>query len=160
MTTMYEEMRRAFTGPELKVLDENRIEGGPPGAGTIDLARFWAMEVDAVDASRTADPADPSSWGAHDFVGSLFMRDHLARSIQQLPAPLRERLIGLVRETDERFMSLTTADQRGLAALLGMVDGSQRSWWWQRLPVSGLIRDEFDETFPTPVDRDSDRFSG
>jgi hypothetical protein len=148
MTTMYEELRRAFTASELTVLDENTTEGGPPGAGTIDLARFWAMEVDAIDASRTADPADPRFWGAHDFVGSLFMRDHLATSIQQLPEPLRERLVELVRETDERFLSLTTADERGLAALLGMVDGSQRSWWWRRLPESGLIRDEFDETFP------------
>lgn len=142
---MSEELRSRFTEDELAVLDRTRLaDTGPSRNGALRVAASWKHMVDKVSTDRWASSDDHRTWVAHDFVATLFMRDFLCDVIELLPAGLAAKLRAVVAPIDERFASVTDADDRGLAAMLASTDSDKTAWWWQRLPQAGLMREEFE----------------
>jgi hypothetical protein len=154
--TMSEELRSRFTEDELAVLDQTRLaDTGPTRNGALRVAASWQHMVDKVSTNRWAPSEDHRTWVAHDFVATLFMRDFLDDVIELLPADLAAKLRDVVAPIDETFTSVTDADDRGLAAMLGSTDSDKSAWWWQRLPQAGLMREEFETLASERLDTDA-----
>jgi hypothetical protein len=108
----------------------------------IELATAWALHVSKIGADRTASPDAPATWGPHDLVAALYIRDFLAECIGQLPAELGEKVSVAIRPYDEVFRSVTQLDRDRLVAHVAEVSVIDKPWWWHRIPDSGPMLDE------------------
>jgi predicted TIM-barrel fold metal-dependent hydrolase len=112
---------------------------------TVDALQFaagWAARVAKLDADRSLDWTDHTVWNEHDLAGSLHQRDFLQRALDELPAPLRERLAAWVSRADDRFRAYTVEDPDRKMAKIAEIDLDGRPWWWRRVPADGpIVRD-------------------
>lgn len=132
-----------FDNGEIKEIQASGIRlAGKTDRSAIDLAVAWANNVQKIDLDRALPGSDRSVWNEHDLAGTLFLRDHLDKSLDQLRLSLRERLERYVARTDERFRSFTVHDSGQRMAAIAEVDVAGRSWWWFRVPGSGPIAED------------------
>jgi hypothetical protein len=87
-------------------------------------------------------PDDPGTWGAHDLVAALYIRDFLADWISRLSAELHYKVITAIRPYDEKFLELTQPDGEHLVARAAALSLEDKPWWWHRIPDSGPVLDE------------------
>lgn len=126
---------------EMKTLLE-ALGGGQAGntPGLIRGIDSWCGEVLAL--------RNDSLWPGHgprnshgtldDLFGAYVARDRLAR------VPDSADLL-MVVAVDALFESFTEEVGRNWIAFNGMESDAGDGWWWARLPVSGPLRDDFDE---------------
>lgn len=137
------ELRSMFDDGEIAEIEASKLSlSESTKVDAFDLALSWASKVRKIDLDRGLPWSDRNVWNEHDLAGTLFWRDHLRRSLDQLPAALRTRLEQFVAQADDRFRSITVEDSgRRMAAIAG-VDPAGRSWWWYRVPDSGPIAED------------------
>jgi len=100
------------------------------------------MHVERLVAERDQDVTH--AWGPHDFVAALSLRDFIERGASMASTEEQGQITDTVRSTDLLFQSFTEPDASGIVAKLAGVTPSPDQWWWQRIPVDGPIRIEFD----------------
>ena len=89
-------------------------------------------------------PDNRDVWGAHDYIGALHLRDALDRGLGLLSGTERDDAARRIGNADRELEAQTEPDQDGLIhGLVSNVEGGD-GWWWQRIPVRGPVRDEFD----------------
>jgi hypothetical protein len=66
----------------------------------------------------------------YDYTDDLSTRDLLEDILNQVPAPLRKRLLAQIEAWDNRFRQATTESERPLRPRRA---GAPR-WWWFRIP--------------------------
>jgi hypothetical protein len=133
----------AFTESERAELESCRYQVSPQRSLTvIELATAWALHVRKIDGDRAAPPDDPRTWGPHDLVAALYIRDFLADCLSRLPGGLGEKASAAIRRTDEMFVAVTQPDDGHLVAPVAEVDVAGKPWWWHRIPDSGPMLDE------------------
>lgn len=101
----------------------------------------WASEVLTLRSDTYKPGYDPLSPSVilDDVFGSYVARDRLQRY------PGASELL-VVRAIDALFRSFTEERGRGWIDLTGMQDTAGEGWWWTRLPVRRVGREEFDIT--------------
>lgn len=105
-----------------------------------ELADGWSAHVRRIIDEFDARQEDRTTWGAHDYVAALHLRDAIERGLQMLDESSRAAALDQVAATDQEFSDQTEDDQGTLlSAFLG---SSGDAWWWQRIPVRGPIRSE------------------
>lgn len=138
-----DEPNARFTEGERTELESCRYQASPRRLlSVIELATAWALHVRKIDADRTMPPDDPGTWGPHDLVAALYIRDFLADCVSRLSAELRDKVITAIRPYDEMFREVTQPDGEHLVARAAALSLEDRSWWWYRIPDSGPMLDE------------------
>lgn len=107
------------------------------------LMASWATRVSRVAEEMPA-PVVLSTWGAHDYFAALAVRDFLQAGAAQLNAEQLVELEERVGPTDGLLRRITEPDEKGLVVRFGEVAPSRQHWWWARLPMTGLIREELE----------------
>lgn len=116
------------------------------GAMTLaDVIKGWDSRVERFRAEEHSSLDDPSTWGGHDYIGTLHWRSHVAAAIQQAPAEVRDLMLERVASVDDAFMSFTEPDRRGVVSRFANEQPPDSGWWWQRLPRTGPAREEIDQ---------------
>lgn len=107
----------------------------------LSMLDAWANEVLVLRADALADGDDPSREFRRldDLFGSYKARDRLARV-----AGSDELLV--VRAIDELLKSFTEDLGRAWLDLTGMAGRAGAGWWWNRLPIAGPAREDYDLT--------------
>jgi hypothetical protein len=132
-----------FTEGERAELESCRYQMTPQRSlSVIELATAWALHVRKIGADRTMSPDDPRTWGPHDLVAALYIRDFLADCVSRLPAELRVKASAAIRPYDEMFQALTQPDSDRLVARVAESSLEGKPWWWHRIPDSGPMLDE------------------
>jgi hypothetical protein len=87
------ELRSTFDDGEIAEIEASKLSlSESTKVDAFDLALSWASKVRKIDLDRGLPWSDRTVWNEHDLAGTLFWRDHLQRSLDQLPAALRTRL--------------------------------------------------------------------
>jgi hypothetical protein len=137
------EIRSTLDDHDLSEIEAHKVAvGGRTERDAIDLGVAWAKNVKKIDSDRELPASDRRVWTEHDFAGTLFLRDHLERALNQLSPAVREKIERWVAETDDRFRSFTVDDSGQRTAKVAEVDTSGRGWWWFRVPESGPIAED------------------
>lgn len=108
----------------------------------IELTAAWAAHVRMIGADRTMPPDDPRTWGPHDLVAALHLRDFLSHCAEQLPRELKDKVNAVIVPFDEMFQEITQPDDSHLVALVENESVADKPWWWHRIPDSGPMLDE------------------
>jgi hypothetical protein len=119
-----------------------------PYGATMTLANVvkgWASRVARFQAEEHSSLDDPSTWGGHDYIGTLHWRSHVNAAIQQTPAKVRDLMLERVAVVDEAFLAFTEPDTQGLVNRFANEQPPDSGWWWQRLPRTGPAREEIDQ---------------
>ncbi len=96
-------------------------------------------------AEEMPGPVREETWGAHDYFAALSLRDHIETGRDGLSRRRDHLVAASVATTDELLRAITEEDRRGLVIRYGEPEPSLSSrWWWQRLPMGGLVREELD----------------
>lgn len=135
-------IRSMFDDAEIAEIATHRAKLGGTERDAIDLSLAWADSVQKIDLDRALPSSDRSVWTEHDLAGSLFLRDHLQRALEQLPPSVRARMERFVGEADERFRSSTVDDPGERIATVADVEVNGRPWWWFRVPDGGPIAED------------------
>lgn len=106
-----------------------------------ELVDGWQQHVQRFVAELDTDPHDRTTWGVHDYIGALHLRDAVERGLALLQDGEQADAIRHVTPVDRKLEEQTEPDE---AALLGVFpsDSSGGSWWWHRVPTRGPIRTE------------------
>lgn len=137
------EIKGMFSEAEMAEIEATSITlGGNTRRNPIELAIAWENSVKKIDADRGLPSSDRSVWSEHDLAGTLFLRDHLEKVLQQLPPSLRERMERYVAEADGLFRSYTVEDPEHRMLRVADVGAQGRKWWWSRIPSSGPIAED------------------
>jgi hypothetical protein len=138
-----DEPNARFTDSERAELESCRYQMSPQRSlNVIELATAWALHVRKIDADRTMPPDDAHTWGPHDLVAALYIRDFLADCLSRLPERLNEKASVAIRPYDEGFLAVTQPDDDQVVARVAEVDVAGKPWWWHRIPDSGPMLDE------------------
>jgi hypothetical protein len=116
------------------------VEFGPRGFPLLDLLDDWAARVLKLytDARERALFDDPKTWGVHDFIGSLYLRDAIERGIKSVTGSDGSVTITTLAAIDALLRSFTVDDDRQILRHLEP-DAPREPWWWRRLPATGPI---------------------
>lgn len=134
------EIQSTLHDDDLAVIRANKIPlGGNTERDVIELVVAWAKNVAKIDSDRALPASDRGVWTEHDFVGTLFLRDHVQRALDQLSPNVREKIENYVAGTDDKFRSFTMEDSGQRTARIAEIDITGRPWWWFRVPISGPI---------------------
>ena len=137
------EPRFHFADGERAELESCRYEMTPQRSlSVIELMAAWALHVNKIGADRTALPDDPATWGPHDLVAALYIRDFLAECVSRLSTELGDRVGAAIRPYDDMFRSVTQLDRDHLVARVAEMSMIDKPWWWHRIPDSGPMLDE------------------
>jgi hypothetical protein len=138
-----DELGARLTGTERADLESCRYQMTPERSpNVLELVAAWALHVRKIDADRTRPPDDPRTWGPHDLVAALYIRDFLADCLSRLPAALSDKVIAAVHPHDELFQAVTQDDYGQFVARVADLDVTGRPWWWHLIPDSGPMLDE------------------
>lgn len=134
------EIQSVLVESDLAEIESKKITlGGSTERDAVDLAISWNKNVKKIDTDRELPQTDRSVWTEHDFVGTLFLRDHLERALNELQPDLRDKVERYVLDTDDRFRSFTIDDSGQRTAKIAEINPAGKSWWWFRVPNSGPI---------------------
>ncbi|MFF2624830.1 hypothetical protein ACFVUN_03545 [Kitasatospora griseola] len=106
------------------------------------LLDSWKDHVGKLEADLSLTSSNRSAWGAYDLVAALVLRDFIHEKLGTLDATLRSRVEPLLSEIDIRFKSFTEPDDQLRVEMLDARPGSEREWWWKRIPVTGPARED------------------
>lgn len=109
-----------------------------------ELLDGWRAHVRRFVAELDAAPADRATWGAHDYIGALHIREALERGLALLQDQDREDAKRQVADTDRDLEAQTEPDPSGLLNGFLSPESTSDSWWWHRVPSRGPVRDELD----------------
>lgn len=110
-----------------------------------ELIEGWSYHVHRL-RDEAAGPIDRSTWGMHDYLASLNLRDFIAKSADHTSSADRAVVEQLVIAIDREFESSTGNDDLGVVMKAGSPsEASSRNWWWRRIPRQGLARTDFEE---------------
>ncbi len=110
-----------------------------------ELVEGWHQHVGRLYQERHAHFADKQTWGGHDFVAALHLRSLIAEATDQVSGSALNVTVELVSADDELFKSFTQPDTGGMIERFSSDHFSDTEWWWQRIPISGPVREEFDD---------------
>jgi ribonuclease HI len=104
----------------------------------LDLVDSWASHVCRFvkEASVSGLVTGSRHWGADDWIGALYIRDHLERVLERLGIG---GTLATVEVTDELFRRFTVTDVSGALRLSGIDDLPHEPWWWLRVPTTGPV---------------------
>lgn len=142
MRTIPLELQLILNETEVSEIGETSVTLGSTRRDSIDLAVAWDNGVKKINSDRSLPSSDRSVWSEHDLAGTLFMRDHLERALQQLRPSLREKMERYVSDADDLFRSYTVDDPELRMLRVAEVDAQGRKWWWSRIPDSGPIAED------------------
>lgn len=132
-----------FTEGETVELESCRHEVNPQRSFSArDLVVSWALHVEKIDRDRFESTDDRGVWGGYDLVAAMSIRDFLAGCIDRLPEPLRGKVIATTDTFDQRYRSITVADDDHLMERFTDGELSSAPWWWHRIPDRGPTREE------------------
>ena len=98
----------------------------------------WSSEVLGLRKDSLWPGDDPGGSNLDDLFGTYVARDRLER----IPGSGKLRVVAVI---DALLESFTEEVGRDWIALTGMESDAGDGWWWARLPISGPVRDDFDE---------------
>ncbi|MCX6405284.1 MAG: hypothetical protein NTV28_00030 [Propionibacteriales bacterium] len=108
------------------------------------LVDGWQRHIARL-AEEMRGPAREETWGAHDYFAALSLRDHIETGRDGLGRRHDHLVAASVAATDELLRAITEEDRRGVVILYGEPESILSSrWWWHRLPMGGLVREELD----------------
>jgi hypothetical protein len=85
------------------------------------------------DADRSVPPDDPGTWGPHDLVAALCIRDFLADWVSRLSAELRDKVTTATRAesvlTPGRLASHLSAETGIRSTITQIYDGTNQVQW-------------------------------
>jgi hypothetical protein len=108
-----------------------------------ELVASWGAHLGKI-AKDMEQPIGPMTWGAHDYFAALSIRDLIQFSCEGLNQDLRGVTASRTAVADQSLCTFAELDERGLVVRFGDPP-APISWWWKRIPLSGLIRDELEE---------------
>ncbi len=118
-------------------------QGGQDPDRTAEAILAWSQHVKRlVEDSRGYARRD--SWGAHDFVAALFLRDLVASMVGTASGGQRDEMSARVRVADAEFLSFTEMDDTRMVQRFADETIEHREWWWNGRPSAGSIRLELD----------------
>jgi hypothetical protein len=112
------------------------VRCGPQSIPLDSLGGDWMRRVKVFEMSIAGEEL-PSPWGFDDYVGSLELRDIVANGLIASGADLRH--FPDVEAADQ-LLERITVDERDFREWFPEKSG----WWWSRVPVAGLARQEFE----------------
>ncbi|MBT2497647.1 hypothetical protein J7E25_00895 [Agromyces sp. ISL-38] len=106
-----------------------------------ELMSGWRQHVHrlALEASR---PRTDTDWGGHDLVAALTLRDFIAGGMTSLTDSQLSLVAEQLAAIDDEYRGFTEPDLTGALRTFAERPLADRLWWWDRLPVSGLAREE------------------
>ena len=111
---------------------------------TLDqLIHGWVAHISRI-SQEMAGPSTPSGWGAHDYFAALTIRSFIQSAADSLEVTGQHEVDQLIAKADLLLRDITELDIRGLVRRFGDSAPTSAHWWWQRIPVAGLIREEFE----------------
>ncbi|HWH01369.1 MAG TPA: hypothetical protein VNV66_19130 [Pilimelia sp.] len=113
----------------------------------LELITAWKVHVDRIEAELPRSLDDRSVWVADDLVASLVLRDHLEIGLGHLDGQAASAALTVAKEIDNRFLAMTERDTDGCVVRVMGGEFTAEGWWWSRIPVTGPIRQELDESF-------------
>ena len=103
----------------------------------------WTQHVTRLYAERHNDLArNPSSWGAHDYLAALYIRDRVAIGLAQAPLEVANIAQARVTSADRLFLSYAEPDTTDILSRFERVEHDDSAWWWKRIPATGPAREE------------------
>ncbi|MBV9383999.1 MAG: hypothetical protein JO242_25465 [Streptosporangiaceae bacterium] len=129
-----------FTPDEASRLPQEIVAAAAGWAGHVD--RF-KTELDMTVAS------DPASWGFHDYIATLLIRDQIEKLLCPGVLPAQQKIANFIQEYDKELISFTNDDEEELfmqfvrsGGGLGADEFMADRWWWHRVPQSGPVLEE------------------
>jgi hypothetical protein len=119
----------------------------PVGHGTRSLAELidgYSRSVQRHAAEQDRSVSDTRFWGAHDYVGCLHLRQIIATTVERLPDTQRDDASAALAPADELLWSITQDGERPLLERFA-AEEHPNSWWWDRAPYRGPVREELDK---------------
>jgi hypothetical protein len=102
----------------------------------LDLIDSWAGHV--LRLFRESTGQVPDSWGAHDYIAALYVRDRLGNALKRMTNEIHRDDPFSVQTIDSLFVSFTSADvEHQLRRFQDELPGDP--WWWQRIPTTGPV---------------------
>jgi len=113
------------------------VTSGHRAETLLQVLEAWAAHV--VHLYEDIHERSEGSWGAHDYVAALFIRDRVEAGLVST-----EFRPAVVQAVDALFEAFTVEDE---AMLLDPVQARPDAGgpWWSRVPASGPVRDELDQ---------------
>jgi hypothetical protein len=117
----------------------------------LSLIDDWAGHVLRLRSDALDPPAIDKSWGMHDLVAALYIRDAVERSLTAVFDEEHQRVPFALESADELFRTFTFEDVRIPDLIRKIEDESteHRGWWWLRVPESGPV---FEDLLPFGLD--------
>lgn len=110
--------------------------------GLADLVGAWREHLLKFESDLLVAADDRSTWGAHDYVAALVIRDLIAQGVALVSLDLRSRIERAVAELDQRFTNFSEPDPEGYTERIDGRSKPDRGWWWHRIPKNGPVREE------------------
>jgi hypothetical protein len=130
---------------QLAILDNVGVELDPAKSTALgEMIYAWKIHVTKLIADLSARSDDRSLWGAHDYVAALVIRDAVESGLARLDPSTRGAVLRPLLEIDSIFTDYTEHDGDGCAGRIIDKETTGRSWWWQRIPRRGPVRDEIE----------------
>jgi hypothetical protein len=114
-----------------------------------ELLDGWAAHIRRFHDESKRSCADRDTWGTHDYVAALNLRDALERGLGLLGNGDRVAALQEMTELDQHFEALTEPDASALLRAYAVDGIPDTHWWWHRVPKRGPVREELDQ--PTGV---------
>jgi hypothetical protein len=116
----------------------------------IEPAAGWAGHVERLKSElRVTVATHPQSWGFHDYIATLLIRDRVERLLPSVPEALRNRVTAFIQRYDDELTSFTEDDRDELLIRFASSGGGltekefmASQWWWRRIPQSGPVVEE------------------
>lgn len=112
-----------------------------------ELVDGWEAHVQRLAAELGAESGDRTTWGAHDYLATLTIRESIALGLSLVQEGERTHVIGQVAVTDREFEEFTEPDRRELLRTLLPSDLRHKSWWWHRVPKGGPVRYDLEQGY-------------
>ena len=106
-----------------------------------DLLNGWRQHVHRLETEASQPPAD-TDWGAHDLIAALTLRDFISGGTDELTARQRSLVAEQLAPVDEEYKRFTEYDAARAVRTFAERPLSDSRWWWDRVPRSGLAREE------------------
>lgn len=130
----------------------------------VESAAGWAGHIEKLESELHATPAShPRSWGFHDYIATLLIRDEVEKLLPSVPAFARDRVLNFIHDYDSKLTSFTDEDREELFIRFTRSGGGlaeeefmASQWWWHRIPQSGPVTEELLDWYRRTSERNPD----
>lgn len=119
------------------------------------LIDSWASHVERI-RRESIKPDSLTSWGGHDYVAALHIRNMIEASWDRLPESVRARARADVDVTDESLREFTELCETNVISQFAG-EPARSDWWWSRVPLTGPVREEIDHWFANKARREEEK---